>query len=383
MDTRACTDDSRFIHEPRALWTVQKVRAPVGASSRLDGRVKVNKDHLRNVGRHPITLTHLLVCAIGYTFREYGASDTTALPGSHNSMNVANLIDVAIAAPFSRHLARKDMRVTGLPSKPSGEPSYRYVKDYASGLWGLNRWDFDRPLVLPRRTSIQFDTGPFTLPDIGWSAGERVPDVYTSVAFEETHTGMFAGNTRYRQRASQDPAVLGRFTSDLLYSDAFGVMKATSYGTDIAPNEWPSEGLFPYKSWVSQEANRGAPFNRFTGFSVAVDQITYDETIQEFDATYQDQPIAPLSTRLITRARVSSGGSGEWWWRPGAPLALVAPTVGPAQTYRLPDPIVLGPGEALEAEVQVPIAHGDDDKPLRPTYTLGLSLTGYASIEGP
>ncbi len=95
-----------------------------------------------------------------------------------------------------------------------------------------------------------------------------------------------------------------------------------------------------------------------------------------------DQPISPLALKTPVRARMHNGGTGNWWWRPWAPLALVCPTITPAQVYDLPEPITLRPGDDLEIELQTPAPITIGLANVRPQYTVGVSLCGYAAIEG-
>lgn len=386
-DLRACEDDERlFLHEPRALWTVQSIQAPSGASSALNGRVTVDKDHFRNGSRYPITLTKLLLSTIGYTFREYAPDvEQHTLATVQNSMSVLNLLDVFISAPYSLHLSKNDLRASSLPACGVSEPSMRYYLStpFASGAWGLCRWDFDRILWLPRKATLQLDLGAYALPDISFGPKEWTAAVLprTSVCFDEWHTGMMGGNNRLRQRAALPDATETLTDNDPnIVIDAFGPFAGTNAAS---ATPWPPNGLFQPKDFDEQESDRGQEMSAYRGFAAMIDQIDYDAFIQGLGDQYAGQPVAPLSTRVPTRARTTHGGSGEWWWRPGAPLCLVSPTIGPALVFDLPNPIVLGPGEQLELEIQVPNGIVVGGQLWQPTYNLGVSFTGYASIEGP
>jgi hypothetical protein len=76
-----------------------------------------------------------------------------------------------------------------------------------------------------------------------------------------------------------------------------------------------------------------------------------------------------------------NGGTGAYWWREGAPLALVCPTITPAQVYDLPEPITLGPGERLDVEVSSPGPTPMGEESIDSIYQIGVGLCGYASIE--
>jgi hypothetical protein len=82
-----------------------------------------------------------------------------------------------------------------------------------------------------------------------------------------------------------------------------------------------------------------------------------------------------------TRARTRNAGTQEWWWREGAPLVLVCPSMTPGLVKRLEDPIWLGPGEQLMVEMEAPDPIVVGEETLAPTYNVGLSLCGYAVVE--
>lgn len=375
-----CTDDATFLHEPRALWTVQAIQTPVDDTA-ADGRVVVPREHFRNVSRYPITLTHLCVAAINYTFRSYaGANPATSPTDIHNSAVIQHLVKVYLTAPFSLPFTRKDMLIGAQAPLPTGEPGLMYDSaSYASGPWGVSRWDFERSLYLPNKSNVQFDLSAYYLPSL--FNAQATPVTYASIQFDEVHNGKFGGNSRLRERRPLFP--FARNSVNRLFApDAFGDA-TTQFESEVS---FPPGAGFSGKEWRTQESNRGQDWSRFTGFAVQIDQIAHDEQIQTFGAPYAGQPLAPLSMRVGTRARVrGGGGTGEWWWRPGAPLCLVTPTMTPASVHRLPTPIVLGPGERLEMELEVPsfvYALGGELGSVRPTYQIGVSMLGWASVEG-
>lgn len=375
-------DDDTLIHEPRALWTIVRTQAPASEATILSGRTEVNPEHFRNISRYPMTLTKMCVCAIGYTYRQFTDS-VVDLTDVHNSMVAGNLVEIAVAAPYSVHWGRRDFIATQTPPCPTAEPGFDLdpTIPWASGAWGLCRWNFDRLLWLPRKAGLQFDMSPFWLPSILEASDPVVRGV---ISFSEVQTGLLGGNDRmfldmmYSIRASQIVA------AGVPQPDAFGATVAAKARDSLI--NFPF--LFPQRNFNRQETNRGQDRNAFESFAVLIEQIDYDQDIQDAGAPFSGDPIAPISTRVATRARCFNGGTNEWWWRPGAPLCLVSPTITPALVYDLPEPIVLGPGEQLELEVQVPAgvlitpAVGSSIPSLfQPTYQIGISFTGYASIE--
>lgn len=374
---RYCKDDATFLHEPRALWTVQRIEAPASAADQGGRRVRVDKDHFRNVSRYPITLTHLCVAAINYTFREWvGNTPPVGVEDVHNSAVVQNLVKVYVTAPYSMPITRKDMVFGAQCALPTAEPSMRPSAPNASGLWGVSRWTFDRPMRLPRTSNVQYDLASYTWPDIPDLKGHGV---YSAVQFEEEHTGMLGGNSRLRERQALVALSNDKPMNALFEPDGFGAGLANI----VSQVAWHQNGLFPSKTWKKQETSRGQDWTSFTGYAVLIDQIDYDQGfVDDTVAPYSEAPLCPLSMRVGTRARLRAGGSGEWWWRPGAPLCLVTPTMTPAVVYRLPMPVQLGPGEELEVEVEAPPGPQTDCGLFQPEYQVGLSMVGWASIEG-
>lgn len=377
-------DDARFYHEPRALWTVTQLRAYASEATKLTGRVEVPKDAFRNVSKYPMTLTHMLMCGVNYTFWRYLQNPLVNIAGVHNGASMIDLIDVFVSAPYSFHITNKDGRIPSLPAAGRGEPPTDFTAtSYESGVWGKSRWNFDRPLVLGSKGTIQFDVSAITMPNIGFDLKTDPPDVRLSLGFDELHTGKFGGNNRVVARAQQaflDSAVVPQ-------NAPFPLDGFAAAGNGTALTTWNPAGFFQAREWHKQETDRGQAVTHFRGFDVAIDQIDYDEQIQTVSAAaFAGFPICPLSMRTGVRARTINCGSGEWWWQPGAPLALVCPTITPAQVFKLPQEITLGPGEQLEVELQAPLgptlATGGEPVQYRPYYNVGLSFTGYASIEG-
>jgi hypothetical protein len=126
---------------------------------------------------------------------------------------------------------------------------------------------------------------------------------------------------------------------------------------------------------------------------VAINQIDYDDFAAAdadglgFD-TNLGMKFGPVSQRIGCRARMGAGVNTDWWWRPGAPLALVLDTITPALVYKLPEPITLSPGDTLSVEADVPGTNYFDSELASITgetdsrVQLGVSFNGYTAIEG-
>jgi hypothetical protein len=139
--------------------------------------------------------------------------------------------------------------------------------------------------------------------------------------------------------------------------------------------------MFSSRDWRGDEAARGVTHKELRGFGFGIDQIDYDDHLQGVAGNVvPGQPVTPMASKLGTRCKLNTGGSGEWWWEPGAPLSLVAPTLGPAQVYEFHEPIKLAKGEALEVNIEVPSTINVERIPQQ--YIVGVSMLGYAIVEG-
>lgn len=381
----ACTDGNRFTHEPRALWTVVRQQAAATEATKNTALVRVNKDHFRNTSRYPMVLTHQLVCAINYLYRQYVATPVNDITDVQNSMAIQNLVEVYISAPYSLHYTQRLGPISLNPAEPRAMPSMRYslASPFASSPFGISRWTFDKPLVLPSKVGVDFDLSGMACPA---QFAVTVPNTRMTIAFDEASSGIFGGNNRMTEQpgvptvGSGVSLLWGRQQSNLPFgADQFGFTAAPQSFTDQL---WPPQLSFQANRYNRQNTNRGQSHNFLTGFGVLLDQINADVTLNGTAAPTGGNQVAPLSTRIACRARTRNGGSGEWWWRPGAPLALVTPTITPAIVQKLAEPITLNPGEELEVEMQFPVGPTISDTDYRPTYTIGMSFTGYAVIEG-
>lgn len=384
MTTLEPYDSNRFTHEPRALWTVVRQQAADSEGNILAAHVDVNKDHFRNTSRYPIVLTHALVCGVNYTFRSFGPAVIDDISDVQNSMGVQNLVDLFLSSPYTLHITNRQGRMMLAPGRGSAEPGMLYstTSPTASGPFGISRWVFDKRLILPPKVDCALDLSVITLPGFIDPELVTVPSIVATISFDEVSTDMLGGDDRLTDRmpiryASDPSGVNAPFGAD-----GFGYVPTTQPAALISPQLWPVETRFRPRIYRRQETNRGQGLNFLTGFSVHIDQTEYDDFIAALAAPLGTSPVAPLSTRIATRAKTVNGGSGEWWWRPGAPLALVSPSSTPAVVAKLPEEITLGPGEQLDLELQFPVGPTIGQTMWLPNYQVGVSFTGYAVIEG-
>jgi hypothetical protein len=254
----------------------------------------------------------------------------------------------------------------------------------------------DKPLYLPQQASIEWDLSAHT----PWSspvAAETSTVLPRAVQlYQESGGNVWPGSARTTPPKVRPPAFRSGF--DLQFMSALAVSGIPANPSESWPYPpdasfdpasppvggsggfWPPEQTFNARQFDAQESTRSGS-TCITDLRCHIDQRAYDVAMQGAFGPTPFQP-TPMSLRTGTRIRLVNGGTKAWWWRPGAPLALVFDAITPANVYELPEPITLGPEEHLEVEVVFPGSFPGDPV-LQPTaYHLGLSLNGYAAIEG-
>lgn len=359
----------------------------------------------------------MLLAPVGYTFNTFdGITSPPAGFGDYGAC--AAIIErarVSLSSPQRQRYTWGPIPLRSWIAEPAGDISLRYSSsyDYANGLLNVCRWDFrpprqlvtegfagDNGFALPRNAACTFQVGGFVNqpasevvavpveppnPLIIYQVPDRLP---LHLAFHEEGAGhggsrQFPWNAHGRIKQGE---ILSTSQDEHPFppADNLGVKNAPAATTVL----WPSESTLSFQDFKAQEAAL-AGYNVVSGFSAHIDQTTYDDAIQDdgnavVSSWAPGNPVAPLSLRVPCRAR-SDWGSQEWWWREGAPLALVCPDLTPALVYRLPEPIVLHPGDELEPRLEIPGAQlvnpisGDEGISI---FQVGLSFTGYAAVKG-
>jgi len=366
-----------IICEPRALWSVERIQADAtqsGVAARLlePGRFLLDKRHWYNGSKYPLVLTHLLYAGINYTLRE-----PSGAAGFHDGASWINRAEVLVSAPYRQHFSRQDHAIVAFAPEAAEGPGMRYAEatPHISSLFGINRWSFDfedGDFWLPAGGSIQMDFSGAGMPNIVGITGTST----SSFLFDEEWEGggWVRRNARLSERDTHNAA-----RADDVYPAGRQPFPVDTLGQANGPLVpfWQGRAPFLPDAYRLQEANRGAKRNRVSGFAVAMDQIDHDE---ELEAQGFTTPASPLSMRVATRARTTGGGTQRWWWREGAPLCLVCPTLTPAAVHRFDRPVVLGKGDSLAIEVRVPDRPASQEAAA--SYTFGVSALGYAIIEG-
>lgn len=365
-------DHDRYFYEPRAFWSVGYGQPSTTGPQRT---IRFPQEHFINGSRFPIRLTKLCVSPVGYLARSFTAADPSQFDACMAGISRA-LVSLEYPMGYSGQRRPGPTHLYG--TDPTGDPDMENTATpYVSSLFGMSRWDFDLPYYVPQTYQVALE-----LSNVRGYQGVTGSLNYASWrAFYERTGSLILGHAVQRFGLIQ--------TSPLGFGFPGGPQPFDSPDNAVfpglagnAPSGWSAGGRWPGEEWPRQKANRGLPYTESTGFGVFLDQRAFDdEVFADFFATFPDIRVAPLSQRIATKCRTIGAGTGEKWWRDGAPLSLVTPTITPAFVRDLEDPIVLGPGESVIVSLQLPPTRVVDDTTVDPIYSVGVSLTGYAVVE--
>lgn len=366
-----------LLYEPRAFWGVgyydtrQVGGRPVGV-------VRLPRDFFLNGEKFPVTLIYACVAPVGYTFDLYNNTGAASVANTRNDGAAAVLdAQIVLSSPQRQHY----MRVPGLLQAFPPEPRWENGQEQTSAVvpavqrsspFNTYAWDFDAPMVLANRANLDFELSRYTLP--GFMPGTN--NVYAYVGFHEIGSTLFQGISRIDNFLVQAQQVVAG-DQTLYGADGFG-FSAGGQGV----GSWNPTQKFSAREFTaqSQSSEGSVPI---VGFEVMLQQQEYDNLVIATAPALTVAPttIASLGTRIGTRARMRQGGTGAFWWREGAPLALVSPHRTVAQVHELHKPITLDPGDSLEVELTMPLAMVDGETTRDRITQVGVSLCGYAAIE--
>lgn len=372
------------IYEPRAFWSVARIdqSGPDLPFARID----LPREHFFNGEPYPINLTHMIVSGINYIMDEYdaGVVPPNSAADFRNSRTAAQeFMRLSIAAPWRQYYTRKHFPLPAWFGRSNDGPSFETERVvggiHSASVYNTARWTFDKPMTLPRLGDLEFEFGSITLPP--FAAAATQPTARIGFHEKAVAADLWPGDVRTSPQAgfpiefilNTPPAWGGPSAFD---GFGQGVLATTT-------QQYPSTSKLTAKRYGDQSP--GATGSKLvSGFTVAVDQVAYDA---EIDAQSPNpgtsNVVAPISTRLPTRARMRNGGTGAWWWREGAPLSLVTPSRTPSYVRQLPEGFTLVPGGQLDLSLEVPppVDFGGST-PIGAVYQIGVSFCGYAIIEG-
>lgn len=381
-------------YQPRSLWSVLYVATAQTAQNEYPYRF--SRKHFRNGTRWPITLTRMAVSPVNYALSYMDNIGGGPYTGTPHGLGISILkgARIRISAPFRKSYSRQEIALGSYAALPTGQP--HGTTGWDSSLFGVSYLHFDKPLIVAENSACMLQSG-------GMSAVSFVPTgqpeatfsfstspLFASYYFNQAG-GMFAGAQRAARGTLEQDFPNVNPDPDLDTGYPFGLPGSYIFipGAPGTTN-WPPQAQITAAQFDKQGSTRSGS-NLFYGMGVSIDQILYDDTAAADAAgngVIVDQGgfrIAPLSTRMGCRARMSHGVNTDWWWRPGAPMALVLDTITPALVFKLPEPITLGPGETLNVEGMFPGVEyfgndqGDNDEKL---LQVGVSFNGYTAIEG-
>lgn len=353
------------LYEPRSLWSVQ-----TALLSEEPQEVRFTREHFYNGTPYPITIKRVAVMGLNYVFQHVEDQ-----PIAWQAADVISRLSLKISAPFRQHYGKFPIVINGLCPAPCYTPAPR--DPITSSLWGKTDLRFDHPLYLPRRGSLEWDISTYS-PYRRPMEDPPLPAVTVHQLVQEAG-GFFAGNARTRRFQAVSLAA-GHDTPNLAEGWPYPTDAYRSLVTyQAAPTTfWIPDGNFTARAFKAQETTLDGS-TEILELRTTIDQLDIDPNVQ------QPAPgvgrVSPLSMRVGTRIRTASGGSGQWWWREGAPLALVFDTITPATVYALPYPITLSPKDTLDVTLLIPGKPTVDPQVPSPV-NVGISLNGFAAIEG-
>ena len=393
-------------YEPRSLWLVKNVNLleylPFGGEGGFGPSLTVQlpRNPFRNGTRFPITINRMAMSGVGYPFArpDVGAMQAaTPGPADLNGTTVINTMRVTLASPYRTTFSMTPSLLTGLAPQPTSGPSLKNTAFRGfSSLFGANGLRFDKPLILPKAGHIEWDVSSLQgLRFVPQPGNEGTRGIQTDLPLNDIPCvlsylekgGLFAGNSRSRNmmlRQSQGGVAPTPGEQGYPYALPPSFIAPPS---GAALPFWDPLSRFDTQMFRAANATR-AGSTEIYGMTAAIDQFQFDaDTI--FNAGFPNAVVAPVSTRLGTRVRLVGGPASDWWWAPGAPMALVMDTQTPAAVYWLDEPITLMPGDALDVTVQVRVPGSFEDAvsgQIPTAFALqnqfGISFNGFTAITG-
>lgn len=365
---------SQFRYEPRVYW---EHAGPLAA----DARVRLNRENFRNGEPFDTILTHALIAPIGIPHRNGS--------GTSYGANAGALRDTRIRVRFPQRYGYSRLLDLSYDyaCEPVSLPVSLAAQSWRAGHLNVCAWHFDEPVEMEPTAPVQVTFTPFWRSNAGGVA-PALRDIRPelSLAFYQKAPWLGARYATTRKVGDRQAMVFDFGTNTNIpfpigadagaydiAADAEGIaLNATTFG----PKELAASGGGAHAAQLVR--NQPA---KITGFGITVDQIALDDaTNAAGGAPRIYMPLMNNAGIHVTPAR-SAPGRARAWWRDFPCISLVCPSISDLSTvvYKLPNPIRLCAGDALDCEAQGG-ANGILVGNFNALYNVGLSFCGYAEI---
>lgn len=352
-----------FYYEPRAYWgtiPVEEDDDPDLPAKVVSGEISLDSDDFYNSSKYPVVLTDMTILP------RVGAGSGINPQGHLENILVRLVVsgNQAISRspiPLSMLLGRSfepPLAAFAMVEPPLGLLSYDTPTK--GPIWNTSQWNFHHPLVLPKDGAVEYALGAMAS-GVTFN-NDTVPNTPAYMAFTETGdsgAAFFKGNSRVHsvetlKAIAKESAPWG-YGCGLQASNTTQAFDpaATIYATQFRRQNVTADGS-----------------TLLNGVSITFNQREWFSN-PDWEG---DPPVGPIASGVPTKARTSGCGTGEYWWREGAPVSLVSPTRTPALVGKLPMPILLQPGDGIDVSFM-------GGSGLISTSPLGISLTGFAAVE--
>lgn len=274
-------------------------------------------------------------------------------------------------------------------------------------------WDFDVPIRVGNKGAVQLDIAPMP-PMIAPNAAEESYSVLlagsTAVFAEDANAPQRTPGSTRASSALQNAmtaAMYEQFRSKLATESFISAMLGSEFSVDpftVSPEAtsvWNNGYGMTGRSFSQQQSavGRASDLDRLTvsfarrGYSVSDEGVVTPGPLafgEKITVGVPPRTVMNTANHLAysaySRARTVSGGSGAWWWRQGAPLAICMPTITPCPVFEFKQPFVLDLGDQLDVDATIDklypgIGTVDPGDVAYASHRLYVSFIGYACIK--
>jgi len=382
------------LYEPRSFWEVRQIAVTNGNTD--PQTVVLDLQNFYNDGKYPVVIEKIVVAPIGYYFKRFGDPTGAFAINGYASGSIIDLTGLVFSArrrvsfPAKEPILSSEIgNISTNPRMPfnAGTPASQF-----SSFTGAIYKHFTFPLVLPNDVAFFLELTNY--PGAPSGPGNHPPS--WSLAFHERLPGdkaLFPGHARLfghaAQRSLQDPLGGVLRSSPTTFGTQAPVTPIAPTGVQApvptSPMLYPPEQSVRSREFLAQNP-RVEGSAEFYGMSCMIEQIGYDDAAITGAGASTPLAMSMLALNIGCRAQVRTAGTQARWWRDGIPLALAFDDITPAIVYKLDKPVTMDPGDQWEIEVTVPgvqqILVNNQLTKAPAVYSLGVSLNGYAIVEG-